>query len=280
MKNSIIAVIILSIIFVISIIVFFSVTATRCDTIWRISPRILEVCDTINALKDEPTNTVTYENYTNLAPKVIILSYYNRDKLIEYGKKWKSVNPNYTIDLYDDNDCYNYLLNNFSEYHANVFKNIKHGPIKCDYFRIHRMLEGGVYTDIDQPPFNVDPWINEFVIPIRSYESGKNINKTLAVEPSFIISPANHPFIKQCIATYEKIVKKVKYRYYKWSIASIMNILNYKNNKKIPHVMYYVIPKFLGIIPKFNNAYIVDVNSGSKISNVKLTNYNYKTHSF
>jgi hypothetical protein len=44
MKSSIIVVIAVLLVFIVSIIVLFSVTAARCDTIWRISPRILEVC--------------------------------------------------------------------------------------------------------------------------------------------------------------------------------------------------------------------------------------------
>lgn len=280
MKTPDIIVIVLLLVFIVVITLLFSVTTVRCKSIWQISPWNIQMCDTVNVLDDEPTNTVTFENYTNTTPKVIILTYFNKDKLIEYGKKWKAVNPNYIIDLYDDDDCYNYLLNKFSEYHANVFKNIKHGPIKSDYFRIHRILEGGVYTDIDQPPFNVNPWINRFVIPIRSYSSGKNINTTLSVEPSFIISPPRHPFIKQCIKVYQKVVKKVKYSYKKWSIVTVMNILNYQNNQKIPHVIYYVIPKFLNIFPRFYKAYLIDVKSGTKIKNVKLTEYNYKKHSF
>jgi hypothetical protein len=212
---------------------------------------------------------------------VIILTYYDKDKLNEYGKKWKSINPTYTIELYDDKDCYEYLLNKFSEYHANIFENIIDGPIKSDYFRIHRMIEGGVYTDIDQPAFDVDPWINQFVIPLRTFKTFyRGVITDYYYEPSFIISQPNHSFIKQCIRCYDKIVKNVQYSYNNWSIVKLISILDFQNNEKIPYVIYYVIPRFRGIIKKFYKAYLLDVKYQKKIADVKLPEYNYKLHSF
>ena len=113
MKNSIIVVIALSLVFIVSIIVLFSVTCCKCKSIWQIYPYNITLCDNINVLKDEPKDTVTYENYTNSVPKVIIMTYYNKNKLIKYGKKWKSLNPDYIINMYDDDDCYKYLINKF-----------------------------------------------------------------------------------------------------------------------------------------------------------------------
>lgn len=267
MKNSIIAVIVLLIIFIISIIVFFSVTAARCNSLWQFFPE-MKFCDNINALKDEPENTVTFENYTNSTPKVIILTYYEKDKLIKYGEKWKNINPDYTIDLYDDDDCYKYLLDKFSKYHAIVFNNIKDGPIKADYFRTHRMLEGGVYVDIDCEPFYVDTYINQFVIP---YSRHRN-----QINPMIIISRPNHPFILQCINGYEKFIKKIKYGYWKWSVVRLTSILNLQNKQKIPKILQEVSG---GKNNKYG-IYIKDVITDKKVCLCKLPEYNYKTHSF
>jgi len=268
MKNSIIVVIALLSVFIVSIIILFSVTAVRCNSLWQFYPDI-QWCDNINALKDEPKDTVVYEHYTNSTPKVIILTYYNKDKLINYGKKWKNTNPGYIIDLYDDDDCYKYLLDKFSKYHATVFNNIKDGPIKADYFRIHRMLEGGVYVDIDCQPFNVDTYINQFVIPYSIHRNQLN--------PMIIITRPNHPFILQCINSYEKFIKKIKYGYWKWSIVRLTSILNFQNNQKIPKILQEVAPT-----SSFNTKdyYIKDVITGKKVCLVRVPEYNNKTHSF
>mgnify|MGYP001171070883 CR=1 FL=1 len=45
---------------------------------------------------------VTFENYTNSTPKVIILTYYEKDKLIKYGEKWKNINHDFK---HLDNGC-------------------------------------------------------------------------------------------------------------------------------------------------------------------------------
>jgi len=268
MKNSVIITIVLSVVFIIAITVLFSTTSCKCKSLWQFSRFNIRFCETINVLKDEPKDTVTYENYTNSVPKVIILTYYKKDKLIKYGKKWKNANPGYTVDLYDDDDCYKYLLNKFSQYHADVFNNIKDGPIKADYFRIHRMLEGGVYVDIDCQPFYVDTYINQFVIP---YSHHRNL-----LNPMIIISQPNHPFILQCIEGYEKFIKKIKYSYWEWSIVPLTSILNFQNNQKIPRILEEVMPTWFSK----KDHYIKDVKTGKKVCLNRVPEYNYKTHSF
>jgi hypothetical protein len=238
--------------------------------VWNFVPPVdINWCDNINQLKNESKDTVTYENYKNSTPKVIILTYYKKYKLVEYAKKWESVNPGYIIDLYDDNDCYKYLVAKFSQHHGNVFNNIKDGPIKADYFRIHRMLEGGVYVDIDCEPFYVDTYINQFVIPYSHHRNHLN--------PMIIISPPNHSFILQCIKAYEKVVKKVKYTYHKWSIVPLTSILNFQNNQKIPKILQEVMPTSAR---HKKNHYIKDVKTGKKVCLNRLPEYNFNSHSF
>ena len=56
-------------------------------------------------------------------------------------------------ELYDNKMCEDFLLNNYSEEHKNIFNYIKHGPIKADFWRICIINKfGGLYVDSDIMP--------------------------------------------------------------------------------------------------------------------------------
>jgi hypothetical protein len=64
---------------------------------------------------------------------------------------WKTLNPGYTLKIWNNDDCLNYLKNNFSEDHVNCFNGFIPYAYKADFFRYCVIYnEGGWYSDIQQ----------------------------------------------------------------------------------------------------------------------------------
>ena len=72
--------------------------------------------------------------------------------------RWKELNPNYNIDFSLDNECIEFLKQNFNKYIVNLFKVIHIGMYKADLWRLCKLyIHGGVYADIDLVPYiNID----------------------------------------------------------------------------------------------------------------------------
>ncbi len=58
-------------------------------------------------------------------PKIIYLCYKTKDIPDYIIPKWKELNPDYTIILYDNQDCINFLRDNYGEEYVNIFDFIK-----------------------------------------------------------------------------------------------------------------------------------------------------------
>jgi hypothetical protein len=72
--------------------------------------------------------------------------------------RWKNLNPEYDITLSLDNDCIQFLSENFNDYIAELFKKIPIGMYKADLWRLCKLyINGGIYADIDLVPYiNID----------------------------------------------------------------------------------------------------------------------------
>ena len=69
-------------------------------------------------------------------PKVIYFCNKTLDKMKEYSNNWKRLNPEYEIRLSDNAMCEKFLLREYSLLHRDIFRFIKDGPIKADFWRI------------------------------------------------------------------------------------------------------------------------------------------------
>lgn len=68
--------------------------------------------------------------------------------------RWTDLNPDYKTVLSLDNDCVQFLKNNFNDYVADLFTQIKEGMYKADLWRLCKLyVEGGVYADVDLVPY-------------------------------------------------------------------------------------------------------------------------------
>jgi hypothetical protein len=152
--------------------------------------------------------------------------------------KWKILNPNYEIFLFDDSMCEKFLLKEYSELHYNIFKFIPDGPIKSDFWRLCILYKyGGIYVDADiHPLISLDKYLittSDFVTCIT--KENRNFN------PHFIATKKKEPILQLCINEYIAMYTHIRhlYNYNKWSIVNIFNkYLNYLRNPNISTVIF------------------------------------------
>ena len=215
-----------------------------------------------------------------MIPKVIYMCHKKLNDIEKYSQKWKLLNPDYEIKLYDDELCEKFLLEEYSKKHVYIFNFIKHGPIKCDFWRVCVINKyGGLYVDADiEPLVPLKEYIDDdddFVTCISTnFDSN---NHEFKFNPHFILSHKNNPILQNCIDKYIELYYNNRirnYSYYNWSICKLMTIeeitekksqIVYLNNKK---------HKFLLELPSLN-----DCEYDNKI--VLHNRYkNYKNHNF
>jgi len=86
-------------------------------------------------------NKTIYTTYHSRLPPIVL-------------KRWKDLNPEYTIDFSMDVDCVRFLESAFSRNVAELFIYIPRGMYKADLWRLCKLyIHGGVYADIDLVPY-------------------------------------------------------------------------------------------------------------------------------
>ena len=195
-------------------------------------------------------------------PKVIYICHKILDCLQMTHDKWKNLNPNYEIKLFDDAMCEHFLLTEYSVFHRNVFKFIRDGPIKSDFWRLCILYKyGGIYVDADIHPLIS---INKFLMPGADFvtcitKSNRNFN------PHFIAAKKKDHILKRCIYEYIALYKFKKhlYEYWKWSVVHIFNkVLNPLRNPNIQTVTF----------KKKNFQFLIE-QTDSKLHNPNLHDY-------
>ena len=73
-------------------------------------------------------------------------------------KRWINYNNDYKIDFSLDNDCLEFLENNFNNKISDLFRKIKDGRYKADLWRLCKLYKNsGIYADVDLVPYlNID----------------------------------------------------------------------------------------------------------------------------
>ena len=86
-------------------------------------------------------NKTIYTTYHSRLPPIVL-------------KRWKYLNPDYTVDFSMDVDCIKFLDSKFNRDIAELFVYIQRGMYKADLWRLCKLyIHGGVYADIDLVPF-------------------------------------------------------------------------------------------------------------------------------
>ena len=154
-------------------------------------------------------------------PRVIYQCYKDKNVPSIVKERWLKLNPGYEYRLYDNDDCYNFILENYGKNYANLFKFIKDGPIKSDFWRVCILYKyGGIYADIDIfPLLSIDDFVNSDTT-LYTCATDENIDNNL--NPHFIAVEPNNPLILQCINIYMKDRIRRPYSYFGYSITYIM----------------------------------------------------------
>jgi mannosyltransferase OCH1-like enzyme len=173
-----------------------------------------------------------------MIPKIIYMCYKNLEDIQKYSVNWKTLNPDYDIKLFDNERCEKFLLEEYSQLHCDIFKYIKDGPIKADFWRVCVIYKyGGLYVDADiEPLVPLDEFIEKDSDFVTCVTDCNNINKSpCELNPHFIMSKNNNEILKKCIDKYISFFnEKKEYGYWEWSICGIMrNILNLDSYKEI-----------------------------------------------
>jgi mannosyltransferase OCH1-like enzyme len=179
----------------------------------------------------------------NKIPKVIYQTYKNKNVPIIIKERWLKLNPEYEYHLYDDNDCYNFLIKYYTKEHADFFKyKIKDGPIKSDFWRVCILYQfGGIYADIDIfPNVPIDQFVDSDTTLYTCITDPKLDKNNL--NPHFIATTPKNPLILDCINIYIREKINTEYSYLGWSITYIMynTLTNYLNNYNLKEGKYKI----------------------------------------
>jgi preprotein translocase subunit SecE len=76
------------------------------------------------------------------------------DNMLNAIKSITSLNPEYSYELFDDNDCRKFIYDKFGQIYADAFDDLIPGAFKSDFWRYAKLYhDGGVYMDIDFTEF-------------------------------------------------------------------------------------------------------------------------------
>jgi mannosyltransferase OCH1-like enzyme len=130
-------------------------------------------------------------------------------------------NPEFDYYLYDDNECREYIKNNFSEDVLDAFDSLIPGAYKADLWRCCIMYKkGGVYMDIKLKPLVKLKYLiekNNFYF-VKDLPSMAICDYKIGIYNAFLISYPNNIIFKLCI---EEIVNNCKIKYYGFNTLAI-----------------------------------------------------------
>ena len=179
---------------------------------------------------------------TSKIPKVIYQTYKDKNVPLIVKERWLQLNPGYEYHLYDDDDCYQFLLDYYDKEHADFFKyKIKDGPIKSDFWRVCILYQfGGIYADIDiKPLVPIDEFVNS---DTTLYTCLSDPSISHHINPHFIAVTPKNKLIKECIDIYMNRIKNDNYSYWGYSITVIMKevITKFMNKDKLEEGSYKI----------------------------------------
>ena len=216
-----------------------------------------------------------------IIPKTLFMCCNDKSIIPNYVlNNWKVLNPDYTINIYDDLDCIEFFKKHYNTKYLDVFVNIKDGPIKADFWRVCILYYyGGVYSDIDiEPLVPLDIILHNKI----SFITVKR-NMDYMFNPHFIASVKNNIILKEIIDKYILFNETKKtYRYWKWSILYISQpILNKYIGHNIEEGFYKYSDGYCKIITEnisFKNLLINRYKAYNSYDNQILFNTRYLTY--
>ena len=213
-------------------------------------------------------------------PKVIYQTWKTKDlheNCIKIRDNIQSLNPDYEMKLYDDNDIDIFIKNNFDDYIYTCYSNLNVGAAKADFWRYCILYKnGGVYLDIDSEilrpldqlieendkciitregnPGTFNNWImifeKEHPILLKTINNCcYNITNKTSNDICYLTGPAG-PFTHAINETMCPLYTKNTHLYYEKD-EELNNVLN-KVTSKIPCKFYGI---DMGIFARFKHPY-------------------------
>jgi mannosyltransferase OCH1-like enzyme len=221
------------------------------------------------------------EKRGKIIPKQIFMCDKTLTHITIYSENWKKLNPEYDIKLYDDSMCEEFLTSEFSEKHCDIFKFIKSGPIKADFWRVCVIYKyGGLYVDADiEPIAPLKDFIDSSAQFVTCSSYGPNFN------PNFIMARAGDDLLKKVIDLYLKMYSEnIDYSYWDWSIMTLFNkTLILENYNKADGIYYDKNSKKYQILKEIKAENFEDdhnIYNSIKVFNNRYKAYDCYTHSF
>ena len=153
----------------------------------------------------------TYKlNYNSIVPLDIYQTWYTKDlpeKMRENVENIKKQNPDFTHYLYDDNDCRQFIKENFKQDVLEAYDSLIPGAYKADLWRMCILfIKGGIYMDIKLS------CVNGFkLIELTEKEHFVKDRPLNSVYNAFIVCKKGNMFLYKSI---RQIVKNVKNKFY------------------------------------------------------------------
>lgn len=148
--------------------------------------------------------------YNSVIPLNIYQTWWTKDLPPLMRKNVNAIiqnNPAFKHHLFDDNDCRNFIKNNFDEKVLNAYDTLIPGAYKADLWRYCILYKnGGIYLDIKYKPHNGFKFINLTEKEHWVLDADKN-----GVYNALMVCKPNNPILLQAI---NRVVENVRNRYY------------------------------------------------------------------
>jgi len=156
------------------------------------------------------------DSYNSVIPLNIYLTWGTKElppKMQENVDRMRKVNPEFNIELFDDNDCREFIKNNFPEDILIAYDTLKPGAYKADLWRLCILyIKGGIYADIKLNCIN-----NFKFIALTEKEHlvldmpGRWKEDALGFYNALLVAKPKNKLLLRCI---NKISNNVKNKYY------------------------------------------------------------------
>lgn len=175
-------------------------------------------------------------------PKIIHQTFRSDDLPIELKKSvenLKSMNPDFEYRFYNDDDCFNFIKENYDKEILHLYEKInpKYGSARADFFRYLLMYKiGGVYLDIKS---SVSKPLNELILPtdeyILTHWEGRDWSDELnyyfgEFQNWHIICSPNHPFLEKTIENVKENIRNYKGEKGKFSVLNLTGPIAYSKS--------------------------------------------------
>lgn len=148
--------------------------------------------------------------YNNIIPLNIYQTWHTKSLppyMSRAISKIKFNNPAFTYYLFDDDDCRNFIQNNFGPVILNTYDSLIPGAYKADLWRYCVLYKtGGIYLDVKYIPVNRFKFINLTESEHWVIDTDKN-----GIYNALMVCRPNNPILSAAI---NKIVENVKNKFY------------------------------------------------------------------